>query len=453
MQKFMITLLACSVTMSALALLYMANAPLLSKRYTERSRYYAWLIIVIGLIIPFRPQISNAIVSINIPSETTASVIQAGNETHIAVAYRIAWWHMAATVWLAGVLVSLAYHPIKHYRFVKMTRRWSCNIADEQTLALFASLKEEMGITRRIGLFMCQCVDSPMMIGSARPQIFLPTAELTRDELRFILKHELVHYKRKDLLYKYLVLAATAMHWFNPVVYLMAKTIDLLSELSCDAEVIRSADSYTRQRYSETIIGVVKFQSKLRTALSTNFYGGKKDMKNRISSIMDASRKKTGIVITGFLLLLTIGIGTAFTESLKPGANTASYFDFEENLRQIYAEIERKWAEIEETSRASSVQTFSVYEQYGLAYKKETDRLYYNGELVRYFEDNQAPNGTFRGTVKLGADGNIDVHAVRNSAGKLTGVEPYNQADFNARTLNIRKIRNENGNVSVSGGR
>jgi len=315
MRSFMITLLACSVTMSALALLYMASALLLSKRYTERSRYYAWLIIVIGLIIPFRPQFSNAIVSINIPSETTASAIQAGNETRIAVAYRIAWWQIAATVWLTGVIVSIAYHAIKHYRFVKMTRRWSCNITDEQTLALFASLKEEMGITRRIDLYVCPCVDSPMMIGYARPQIFLPTAELTRDEKSFILKHELVHYKRKDLLYKYLVLAATAIHWFNPVVYLMAKAIDLLSELSCDAEVIRSADSYTRQRYSETIIGVVKFQSKLRTALSTNFYGGKKDMKNRISSIMDASRKKAGIVIAGFLLLLTIGIGTAFAES------------------------------------------------------------------------------------------------------------------------------------------
>jgi hypothetical protein len=148
--------------------------------------------------------------------------------------------------------------------------------------------------------------------------------------------------------------------------------------------------------------------------------------------------------------LLTIGIGTAFAESSKAGANTDGYFDFEENLRQIYAEIERKWAEIEETSRASSVQTFYVYEQYGLTYKKETDRLYYNGELVRYFEDNQATDGTFRGTVKPGVDGNIDVHAVRNSAGKLTGVEPYNQADFNARTL---KIRNANGNASVSGGR
>jgi beta-lactamase regulating signal transducer with metallopeptidase domain len=357
MQRLMITLLACSVTMSALALLYMASTSLLSKQYTERSRYYAWLIIVIGLIIPFRPQFSNAIVSINLPNETAASVIQAGNETRVAVAYRIAWWQIAATVWLAGVIISFACHAIKHYRFVKMTRRWSWNITDAQALTLFASLKKEMGIARQIGLFVCQCVDSPMMIGFARPQIFLPTAELTRDELRFILKHELVHYKRKDLLYKYLVLAATAMHWFNPIVYLMAKAIDTLCELSCDAEVVRSTDTDTRQRYSETIIGVVKFQSKLRTALSTNFYGGKKDMKNRISSIMDTSRKKAGIVITGLILLLTMCTRTAVSESPKAGANVNSNND-EEALRvEIIKHIK---TEIEEANSVSIVQNSEV---------------------------------------------------------------------------------------------
>lgn len=52
MQNFIITLLICSITMSALALLYMAATPLLAKRYSVSGRYYAWLIFVIGLIIP-----------------------------------------------------------------------------------------------------------------------------------------------------------------------------------------------------------------------------------------------------------------------------------------------------------------------------------------------------------------------------------------------------------------
>jgi len=130
------------------------------------------------------------------------------------------------------------------------------------------------------------------MIGFVNPRILLPKSDIEEDELRFILRHELVHYKRKDLWYKCLVLIATAIHWFNPIVYLMAEAIDILCEMSCDAEVIRSTDADTRQHYSETIIGVVKYQSKMKTALSTNFYGGKKGMKNRIFSIMDTGKKR-----------------------------------------------------------------------------------------------------------------------------------------------------------------
>jgi beta-lactamase regulating signal transducer with metallopeptidase domain len=60
MQSFVIALLTCSVAMSALALLYLALTPLLAKRYSARGRYYAWLIILIGLIVPFRPLFSKA---------------------------------------------------------------------------------------------------------------------------------------------------------------------------------------------------------------------------------------------------------------------------------------------------------------------------------------------------------------------------------------------------------
>ena len=69
MQGFMIALLTCSFTMSALALCFIAVTPLLAKRYTAKSYYYAWLIIVIGLIIPFRPQFDHALVKVDVPSQ------------------------------------------------------------------------------------------------------------------------------------------------------------------------------------------------------------------------------------------------------------------------------------------------------------------------------------------------------------------------------------------------
>ncbi len=77
MREFMLALLTCSVTMSAIALIHITVSPLLSKYCSAKSRYYAWLIVVIGLLIPFRPGFDSAVVEISIPAETvnTAPVL------------------------------------------------------------------------------------------------------------------------------------------------------------------------------------------------------------------------------------------------------------------------------------------------------------------------------------------------------------------------------------------
>jgi len=339
MQDFIIALLVCSITMSALALFYMAITPLVKKYFSEKGRYYAWLIIVIGLIIPFRPQFNNTIIQIDIPNGATTPTVQIGNETFFTIPDNITipdnviiptdivpgdnpallstttsflWWQIGFAVWLAGIIAFLAFYFIKHFRFIKFVKRWSKSIADEQVLSLLQSLKIEMGIFKKIKLYQCSDLGSPMMFGFMNPRILLPNDELANDELRFILKHELVHYKQKDLYFKSLVLIATAMHWFNPFVYLIAKAINSQCELSCDAEIVRNTDADTRLQYSETIIGVIKNRSKLKTAFSTNFYGGKKGMKNRISSIMDIRKKRFGFLVISIIIVATLCAGFVF---------------------------------------------------------------------------------------------------------------------------------------------
>jgi len=227
--------------------------------------------------------------------------------------FSISWWQIATGVWLAGVISFLAYHALKHYFFVKMVGRWSEKITDEQILTLFQGLKRERGITRKIELYRCSCAFSPMMIGFVHPKIILPPTTFTKNEFCFIFKHELAHHKRKDLLCKYLIFVATAVHWFNPVVYFMARTISELCEACCDAEVMWDADADTRQHYGETILGVVKYSSTLQTAFSTHFYENKKSIQKRLASIMDTNKKKAGNALICMVLVATIctGIVTA----------------------------------------------------------------------------------------------------------------------------------------------
>jgi len=402
----------------------MAITPLLAKRYSSNGRYYAWLIIVIGLIIPFRPQFENPVVKV-IPTNTTTPIIQVGNGTQligpvenalppsVTSHISLSWWQIAAAVWLVGMIAFLAYHAVKHYRFMKMARRWSETITDEQTMSLFQSLKAELGISKQIDLYQCLSVGTPMLIGFSKPKILLPNTNFAKDELRFIFNHELVHYKRKDLLYRCLVLSAKAIHWFNPLVHLMARAIDALCEMSCDAEVVRSTDADTRQHYSEAILGVVKYQSKMKTALSTNFYGGKNGMKKRIFSIMDTQNKKVGLVILCSVLILTLGTGFAFAAN----AETNSRPEYIKEDIVISPNFSYAYGFFPDP------EIYANYSSYGITISDDGEKLLYNGQRVRLFVDEHSDVEAFY----YDETGTVNLSVTRNSSREITAIDAISE--------------------------
>lgn len=325
MQSFLIVLIQCSVAMSVLILLFLAVTPLLRKRYTAKWRYYAWLVIVLGLIIPFRPHVDMVFNQINTPLVSTGiqQVISVDTGTDVGVATgsgenrdaelpKIPWYQLAGFLWLAGTATAITYHGLRHRRFLKVVQRWSEEITSQEIDHTLQKLKEDMRINRPVKLKVCSLIPSPMLSGFFRPVILLPSAEIAADDLNFMLKHELVHLKRHDLWYKALVLLASAIHWFNPVVYLMAKVIATECEISCDERILQGASFQERRKYGETILEAMKNGAKMQTVLTTNFYGGKKGMRIRILSLMDTTKRKAGVVILCVALLATIGIGVAF---------------------------------------------------------------------------------------------------------------------------------------------
>ena len=184
MKGFMVMLLICSVTISAAALFYMAATPFLAKHYSVKARYYSWLVIIIGLIIPFRPKFGNALVRVNVPDSPAVPVIRLGNGTSVPAAVpagnavpsalpNIPWWQIAGALWLTGMIIFLVYHAIRHLRFLKLVSRWSDNVSDDTQLEVFQSLKTQMGITESIGLQVCESIGSPMMTGFVKPRILL----------------------------------------------------------------------------------------------------------------------------------------------------------------------------------------------------------------------------------------------------------------------------------------
>lgn len=427
MQGFMITLLLCSAAMSVPVLFYMAVTPVLAKHYSAKGCYYAWLIFVIGLLIPFRPQFGNPVVKIDVAGSGALPVIRIGHggavngyapmspitstvDVFHAAVSKLSWWQIAAAVWLGGMILFLAYHVVRHYRFLKLTARWSETVTDDQILALFRKVKTQMGISREVSLKRCDVIGSPMMTGFKKPGILLPKAHFTENELYFILKHELIHYKRKDLWYKCLVLVMAAVHWFNPVVHLMVKAVNIQCELSCDAEVVGSEGEDARQYYSETIIGVVRYGSKLKTALSTNFYGGKNGMKKRIFSIMDKSNKRAGVPVLFAAFILTMGTGVAFAANVS-----GSEMQYQDAVTQNASPV-TPWISVDFIPDPAA---YAPYAAFGITISEDGRKLLYEGQPVRQFVDEQAAGWAFY----LDESGSGNLTVIRNDAGEITGMK------------------------------
>ena len=155
---------------------------------------------------------------------------------------------------------------------------------------------------------------TPMLIGLIKPTIILPYMSFTKDELNMVLTHEMVHYRRKDLLVKLFMLVANAVHWFNPAVYALNRQLNTMCELSCDEKVVYEMDTLNRRFYGETILQVLKHSTSQKNlvgniAFATNLCNSKKNFKRRLTNLMSAKKTKKSMAILAVCLGLVIAGG------------------------------------------------------------------------------------------------------------------------------------------------
>lgn len=328
MQAFVGALILCSISMSLVTLVYRALLPALSRRYAARWRYTVWLVIAVGWAVPLRPQTGLSLwPAAALPDGLAAALAPAMVAVQPAAAGAAtgSGWVWLAVLWAAGAAGAAGRHAWRHRQLMRQVGRWSSPVTGGESLELLDDLRAQLGIRARVGLAGCPGLTSPMLIGFVRPTILLPAAEIPPAALRLIMKHELVHLRRHDLWFKALVLGATVLHWFNPVVYLMARETAVQCEMACDARVLRGADLPARRQYGEMIVAVARKGARLQTALSTNYYGGEKGMKARIISIMDTTKKRAGTVLVAVALAAILGTGSVFAAgAMAPASGDAA---------------------------------------------------------------------------------------------------------------------------------
>lgn len=148
---------------------------------------------------------------------------------------------------------------------------------------------------------------SPMLAGLLRPRIYLPTEEMPGPALGYALRHELVHWRRKDLWYKYALTAAAAIHWFNPAIWLLARAVERDCELSCDEAVAWPLSPEERAGYGRTLLWAAERQIGPPNGLSASLWSQKQVLKERLYAVMKPNQisKMTVALLAAAVLSLS----------------------------------------------------------------------------------------------------------------------------------------------------
>lgn len=328
MKQFLLSFLLTSLSTSILVLLLSLIFTLFKTRISARAKYFIWFLVLLSFLLPFRPQFGSGLIRMNTsPTVETAvsSVQSATSQGASQVSTKVAqtglwdtisslpWFEILLFIWLLGFVISLGRYAYSYIRFRKMLKRWGTPVQDEEAFLQLQMIQQEMGVRRKVSLLHYPMSQSPMLLGFRDILIVLPELDYTEEELQLIFKHELTHYKHRDVLINLLSMLVKSLHWFNPIVRLACRETQEVGEMYCDYDVLNNRDTSYRTFYGETILTMINRSKKTPIALTTCFHSDKFNLKRRIIGIMDSRLPKkflsTGFIIAvSFLLLLTSSV-------------------------------------------------------------------------------------------------------------------------------------------------
>ena len=206
-------------------------------------------------------------------------------------------WMTVLLVAYAVIVVLLLVRLGSNYL---VTRTW-CQEAlvcdDEASINLLDECVDQLSLTQKPEIRFCERIDSPVITGLLKPVLLLPhSAETWHDEtLRMVMLHELGHVQRRDLWASLVGQVACALHWFNPLVWLLRKRLTHECEYACDAHVISSGAQ--PRNYINALCDVAEACHDLKLRNSSfilNFsatlaMANQASLKNRVSNLLEKS--------------------------------------------------------------------------------------------------------------------------------------------------------------------
>lgn len=365
MANFMILFLICNVFISGIIGILLIAKRIFKNNLSSRMQYNLWFLLL-GLLavpfIPFRligfPQIFSWLGSLrSSPASSTATAMGEAVGIHpigntdwmndFALSVNSATPSIAGYIllgiWIVGIFAMIIL-VIKSSLRLRNLEKSALPLQNPEVRRLYYRCLEEMGIHRNIPIYSTAFLKTPIIVGLLKPCIYLPIhliSDYNESDMRYILLHELQHYKHKDAIANYLMNFAGVLYWFNPFVWFALREMRNDREIACDTSVLKMLEEDDYEDYGNTLINFIEKVSFSPFPFAANLSGNMKQMKRRIINIASYEKptfcKKlkgmTAFILTTVLIMgLTPFISTyAADESRyqwKSSSENISYVDF-----------------------------------------------------------------------------------------------------------------------------
>lgn len=307
------------------------------KRMGEKWKYLLWFLLIAKLVLPYAPESSFSVYNLlnHFPIASSSgtyftispndginqllktataveNIVGASDDYYLSVNRTFTDFkdRVIFVVWLSGA-IGFSCLLVCSTRKLKAVIDSSSRVNERILCQLLEECKELLHINSHLILIESSVFHSPKIVWVMRPYILLPlglTASCKREDLRYILLHELAHWRRKDLYVNWLIALLQIIHWFNPLIWYAFYRMRQDRELACDATVLSVLHPDEYKRYGRSIIAFAELYSQhAYSYMTAGLASSKKNIKNRIFMIASYKRETISGFVGKMALLLFLG--------------------------------------------------------------------------------------------------------------------------------------------------
>ena len=218
--------------------------------------------------------------------------------------------------WLLGIAFMLALMLIGTIRLNRRIRHTSADGVNENILEAVNQCSRIMKLKMPLDVVVQSYIKTPVLAGVLHPKIVLPVyaADLDEETLKYIIMHELSHFKRYDMFTNYLLIIVQAVHWFNPFVWYCFKKMRQDMELATDALVLSRLQNPEHKQYAMSLLSVIGTEQGLTmTPKMLCMVDSPKNIKRRIGMIkLNEFFRKRAVLISLACIFVIMLVGAVF---------------------------------------------------------------------------------------------------------------------------------------------